>query len=38
MHALLGEPTGQGWIQLFELATALVLSTGPNDETDPEVE
>lgn len=26
MHSLLGEPTGQGWIQLFELATALVLS------------
>lgn len=26
MHTLLGEPTGQGWLQIFELAVALVLS------------
>jgi putative Mg2+ transporter-C (MgtC) family protein len=26
MESLLGEPTGQGWLQLFELAVALVLS------------
>jgi putative Mg2+ transporter-C (MgtC) family protein len=26
MRALLGEPTGQGWLQLFELGSALVLS------------
>lgn len=26
MQTLLGEPTGQGWAQLFELAVALVLS------------
>jgi putative Mg2+ transporter-C (MgtC) family protein len=26
MRALLDEPTGQGWLQLFELGLALVLS------------
>jgi putative Mg2+ transporter-C (MgtC) family protein len=26
MHTLQGEPSGQGWLQLFELAVALVLS------------
>jgi len=27
MQSLLGEPTGQGWLQIFELAVALVLSS-----------